>query len=77
MHIYKYVRRSFFIQLQRERKQWDKEQSKLMTVIELQQHELQAHASTVLQFHYKRYLTEITGEDARSRREPVRSLRLL
>jgi len=38
---------SFFMQLQRERKQWDKEQSKLMTVIELQQHELHARGRKV------------------------------
>lgn len=32
---------SFFVQLQRERKQWDAEHEKLVTVIELQQRELQ------------------------------------
>ena len=33
------------MQLQREREQWVKEQSKLITVIKLQQHELHAHAT--------------------------------
>mmetsp|Transcript_25642 Transcript_25642/g.87697 ORF Transcript_25642/g.87697 Transcript_25642/m.87697 type:complete len:247 (-) Transcript_25642:366-1106(-) len=38
---------SFFSQLQRERKQWAKEQSKLTAVIELQQHELHARGLKV------------------------------